>query len=86
MIKMKPLLLCLFSLTLTPAAIGNMGESRSLKFYHTHTHKTLEVTYFTQGDYSSKSLEKLRLFLADWRNGHQHVRCRARRIHGAAGA
>lgn len=59
-------------LALTPAAIGNIGESRTLKFYHTHTHKTLTVTYYEAGDYLPESLEELRVFLSDWRNGHQH--------------
>jgi len=59
-------------LALTPAAIGNTGESRTLKFYHTHTHKTLTVTYYEAGDYLPESLEELRVFLSDWRNGHQH--------------
>jgi uncharacterized protein YcbK (DUF882 family) len=59
-------------LALTPAATGNTGESRTLKFYHTHTHKTLTVTYYDGGDYLSESLEDLRVFLSDWRNGHQH--------------
>jgi uncharacterized protein YcbK (DUF882 family) len=59
-------------LALTPAAIGNTGESRTLKFYHTHTHKTLTVTYYEAGDYLPESLEELGVFLSDWRNGHQH--------------
>ena len=73
MTKTNLLVFCILSLTLTPIAIGNMGESRTLRFYHTHTHKTLEVTYYKNGDYSSKSLEDLNIFLSDWRNGHQHV-------------
>lgn len=59
-------------LALTPVAIGSIGESRTLKFYHTHTHKTLTVTYYEDGDYLPESLEELRVFLSDWRNGHQH--------------
>lgn len=59
-------------LALTPVAIGSIGESRTLKFYHTHTHKTLTVTYYEGGDYLPESLEELRVFLSDWRNGHQH--------------
>lgn len=65
-------LLCLLFLALTPVAIGNTGESRTLRFYHTHTYKTLEVTYYENGDYRPESLEELRVFLSDWRNGHQH--------------
>ena len=59
-------------LALAPIAIGSSGESRTLKFYHTHTSKTLEVTYYQDGDYVPESLENLRIFLSDWRNGHQH--------------
>lgn len=72
MFRVRIILCCLFALSLAPAAIGNTGEARSLKFYHTHTHKTLEVTYYDNGDYSEASLEQLRVFLSDWRNGHQH--------------
>jgi uncharacterized protein YcbK (DUF882 family) len=63
---------CILLLALTPVAIGNTGESRSLKFYHTHTHETLEVTYYRDGDYQPASMEELGDFLSDWRNGHQH--------------
>lgn len=59
-------------LALAPAAIGNTGESRTLSFYHTHTNETLTVTYYDAGDYLPESLEELRVFLSDWRNGHQH--------------
>lgn len=55
-----------------PAATGRVGESRTLKFYHTHTHKTLTVTYYRDGQYLPESLADLRVFLSDWRNGHQH--------------
>jgi uncharacterized protein YcbK (DUF882 family) len=63
---------CVLFLALAPAAIGNTGEARSLKFYHTHTGETLEVTYYRDGDYQPEPLDELRYFLSDWRNGHQH--------------
>jgi len=66
------IIICIILLALTPAVIGSTGESRSLKFYHTHTHQSLEVTYYRDGDYQEESLQQLRDFLADWRNGHQH--------------
>lgn len=59
-------------LSITPSAIGNAIESRTIKFYHTHTGKSLDVTYFQGGEYVPGSLEELNIFLADWRNGHQH--------------
>jgi len=64
--------ICVILLALTPVAIGSAGESRSLKFYHTHTHETLEVTYYRDGDYQPEPLQELYDFLSDWRNGHQH--------------
>ena len=47
-------------------------DKRTLSFYHTHTADTLEVTYFADGRYLPGSMEQLRDFLADWRNGHEH--------------
>jgi uncharacterized protein YcbK (DUF882 family) len=55
-----------------PTADGGVGDSRTLSFYHTHTHKTLTVTYYENGDYVPGSLADLRVFLSDWRNGHQY--------------
>ena len=45
--------------------------SRSLSLFHTHTGKTLEVTYWSDGKYRQEALQQLREFLADWRNGEQ---------------
>jgi len=72
MTRARVVVFCIGLLALTPAAIGSTGESRSLKFYHTHTHETLEVTYYRDGDYQPESLAELYDFLSDWRNGHQH--------------
>ncbi len=62
----------LLSILFIPAAAGNVGDQRTLSFYHTHTADTLEVTYFADGRYLPDSMEQLRDFLADWRNGHDH--------------
>jgi uncharacterized protein YcbK (DUF882 family) len=70
--KMTTLICCLLSIGLVPAATGNINDSRTLKFYHTHTLDTLEVTYFEDGRYLLEPMEELRDFLADWRNGHEH--------------
>ena len=46
-------------------------DSRSLSFVHTHNGKSLEVTYWSDGEYRHEALQHLRLFLADWRDGKQ---------------
>ena len=50
---------------------GSSGDERSLKFYHTHTGKSLQVTYYTGGRYLPDAMTELRVFLADWRDGKQ---------------
>ena len=59
-------------LVFMPSAAGDSGDARTLKFYHTHTLETLEVTYYENGLYLLEPMEQLRAFLADWRNGDQH--------------
>lgn len=56
--------------TLTATAQGT-GDGRTLKFYHTHTGQSLEVTYYANGDYDPDAMYRLKVFLADWRNGKQ---------------
>jgi uncharacterized protein YcbK (DUF882 family) len=53
------------------ALFGNTGKERTLKFYHTHTGEVLEVAYYKQGEYDSEALARIRIFLADWRDGEQ---------------
>lgn len=73
----SPMLKCttyasaLFALLLLPATLGASGDARTLNFYHTHTGKSLEVTYFEDGAYRKEGMQQLRTFLADWRNGHE---------------
>ena len=50
---------------------GNTIDERTLKFYHTHTGKVLEVAYYRQGEYDAGALARLKVFLADWRDGKQ---------------
>ena len=59
-------------LVFMPSAAGDSGDARTLKFYHTHTLETLEVTYYENGLYLLEPMEQLRVFLADWRNGDPH--------------
>ena len=47
---------------------SSVGE-RSLSFYHTHTKKTLEVTYSVGGEYVESALAEVNDFLADFRTG-----------------
>ena len=49
-------------------SISSIGE-RSLSFYHTHTHETLEVTYAAGGEYLDSALEEINVFLSDFRSG-----------------
>lgn len=44
-------------------------EQRSLSFYHTHTKKTLKVTYAVGGEYVESALVEINDFLADFRSG-----------------
>ena len=63
--------LLIAGLTAFSALSGNTGEKRALKFYHTHTGKVLDVVYYRQGEYDPDALSRIRIFLADWRNGKQ---------------
>ena len=47
---------------------SSVGE-RSLSLYHTHTQKTLEVTYAVGGEYVDSALEEINDFLSDFRSG-----------------
>lgn len=64
------LLSCLL-LTSTLFSAANKDDSRTLKFFHTHTGKSLEVTYYKGGLYLLEPMEALRDFLADWRTGEK---------------
>jgi len=66
------LISCLLCAAFSPAGSGDSGDARTLKFYHTHTLETLEVTYYENGLYLLEPMEQIRVFLADWRNGDQH--------------
>jgi uncharacterized protein YcbK (DUF882 family) len=46
-----------------------MPETRDLSFYHTHTGKRLDVTYWQDGDYVESALSEINLFLSDFRTG-----------------
>ena len=63
--------LLLAGLAAFPGLSGNTGQDRTLKFYHTHTGEVLEVAYYRQGEYNPLALARIRIFLADWRDGKQ---------------
>lgn len=71
MIKRMIQLTAIFAAILAPSALGASGDARTLSFYHTHTGKSLEVTYFENGAYLGGAMMQLRKFLADWRNGEE---------------
>ena len=54
----------------TPSSYAE-EDSRTLSFFHTHTGKSLEVTYWCRGEYREEAFGQLREILADWRNGEQ---------------
>jgi len=64
--------LVLASLVAVTSLSGNTSGERSLRFYHTHTGKSLVITYYRQGEYSTGAFDEIRVFLADWRDGKQH--------------
>ena len=59
--------LLLASLTAFTGLSGNTFDDRTLKFYHTHTGKALEVAYYRQGEYDPEALARIRMFLASLR-------------------
>ena len=63
---------CLALLLLFPPLNAmEADDARTLKFFHTHTGQSLEVTYDQNGLYLLEPMEDLRDFLADWRNGEK---------------
>jgi uncharacterized protein YcbK (DUF882 family) len=53
----------------TPSSVAE----RSLSFYHTHTEKSLDVTYSVGGEYVESALAEVNDFLADFRTGDATV-------------
>ena len=63
--------LLLISMAVVGSTTGSTGEERALKFFHTHTGDSLQVVYFSHGEYDLDALANLRVFMADWRDGTQ---------------
>jgi uncharacterized protein YcbK (DUF882 family) len=53
-----------------PARAGR--GTRTLSFYHTHTNKTLDITYARSGIYDPLALERVNYFLRDFRTEEVH--------------
>lgn len=45
------------------------SESRQIAFFNTHTDETLEIIYYSAGEYRKDALEKLNVVLRDHRTG-----------------
>ena len=52
---------------LVMASGGASAETRSLKFYHLHTHEKAEIVYKRNGRYIPAGLKKIDYILRDWR-------------------
>src|SRR6218665_3006149 len=51
----------------TTVSVSAASGDRTLYLYHTHTQKTGKFTYKRNGQFDSKVLKELNIFLADWR-------------------
>jgi uncharacterized protein YcbK (DUF882 family) len=67
--RMKPAVALLALMGFCNAA---SAEPRDLSFYHTHTGKSLTVTYHRDGDYLPSALTEIADFLKDFRSGERH--------------
>ncbi len=47
----------------------SVSDKRALSLYHTHTDETLAITYYQDGAYLASALDKINLFLGDFRTG-----------------
>ena len=52
-----------------PMDTRSASDSRQLSLQHTHTGKSLTVTYYRDGKYQNQALAQLEEFLADFRTG-----------------
>lgn len=61
----------LAGLLVVSGGYGNVSDTRTLKFYHTHTGQSIEASYYRNGSYNPDALKDLKVFLADWRTAEQ---------------
>lgn len=55
--------------TVTPPRDVRAADARQLSLYHTHTHLTLDVVYYENGEYVKSALDEINRFLKDFRTG-----------------
>jgi uncharacterized protein YcbK (DUF882 family) len=53
----------------TPPDKVPASDARALSFYHTHTHESLDIVYYENGDYVDSSFAQINEFLKDFRTG-----------------
>lgn len=70
-LKIAPLLAVAASIVGIAAPVNQAFsvDERRLSFYHTHTGKSLEVTYAVGGEYVESALLEINAFLSDFRTG-----------------
>jgi uncharacterized protein YcbK (DUF882 family) len=73
MIRRRRLLLALTGFAIGASAQSRSAQSRSLKFYHTHTDEQLAVTYFDDGSYLPQAIADIERLLRDFRTGETHA-------------
>lgn len=71
MLRTLQVILLVSGLLFMSGSFGNISDARTLRFYHTHTGHSLEVTYYARGSYDRGALQDLKVFLADWRDEQQ---------------
>ena len=55
--------------TVTPPRDVRAADARQLSFYHTHTHQSIDVVYYQNGEYVDTALDEINRFLKDFRTG-----------------
>lgn len=55
--------------TAVPFRLVFASEQRDLAFYHTHTRMKLSIVYAADGEYIARALDRINVFLADFRSG-----------------
>ncbi|MCK5666139.1 MAG: DUF882 domain-containing protein [Thiotrichaceae bacterium] len=50
----------------------SIDKKRALSFYHTHTDKELSIVYYDDDAYLTSALDKINLFLGDFRTGETY--------------
>ncbi len=66
----KPLFL-LASFFILFSVQASVSDARSLSLYHTHTKQSLQITYYSGGQYVPAAMTELKSFLAGWRDQKQ---------------